>query len=65
MQSFPDFWTFSGTSRHPIRQVGNAVPPLFAALLAAHIRKHIFDPSVTLTYEEAIRYLGLDYLQKK
>lgn len=65
MQTFPDFWAFSGTSRHPIRQVGNAVPPLFAALLAAHIRKHLFDASVTLTYEEAIRYLGLDYLQEE
>lgn len=43
IQTFPDFWAFSGTSRHPIRQVGNAVPPLFAALFAAHIRKHLFD----------------------
>lgn len=65
MQTFPDFWAFSGTSRHPIRQVGNAVPPLFAALLAAHIRKHLFDASTTLAYEEAVRYLGLDYLQKE
>lgn len=65
MQTFPDFWAFSGTSRHPIRQVGNAVPPLFAALFAAHIRKHLFNASVTMSYEEAIRYLGLDYLQKE
>lgn len=65
MQTFPDFWTFSGTSRHPIRQVGNAVPPLFAALFAAHIRKHLFDASVTINYEEAICYLGLNYLQEK
>lgn len=65
MQTFPDFWAFSGTSRHPIRQVGNAVPPLFAALFAAHIRKHLFDASVTMSYEEAIRHLGLDYLQRE
>ncbi len=64
VQTFPDFWAFSGTSRHPIRQVGNAVPPLFAALLAAHIRKHLFDDSTNLTYKEAISYLGLDYLNK-
>ena len=63
IQTFPDFWAFSGTSRHPIRQVGNAVPPLFAALFAAHIRKHLFDAPVNLTYKEATRYLGLDYLQ--
>jgi len=64
MQTFPDFWVFSGTSRHPIRQVGNAVPPLFAALFAAHIRKHLFNEPVTLTYEDVICYLGLDYLFK-
>lgn len=63
IQTFPDFWAFSGTSRHPIRQVGNAVPPLFAALFAAHIRKHLFDDPVNLTYKEATRYLGLNYLQ--
>lgn len=64
VQTFPDFWAFSGTSRHPIRQVGNAVPPLFAAQLAAHIRKHLFDDAINLTYKEAISYLGLDYLNK-
>lgn len=63
IQTFPDFWAFSGTSRHPIRQVGNAVPPLFAALFAAHLRKHLFDDPDNLAYEEAIRYLGLDYLK--
>lgn len=64
MQTFPDFWRFSGTSRHPIRQVGNAVPPLFAALFAAHLRKHLFNDPVDLTYEDAIRYLGLEYLEE-
>ncbi|MEX0269872.1 DNA cytosine methyltransferase [Leptolyngbyaceae cyanobacterium UHCC 1019] len=64
MQTFPDFWGFSGTSRHPIRQVGNAVPPLFAALIAAHIRKYIFDDPISLTYEDATHYLGLDYLSR-
>lgn len=63
IQTFPDFWQFSGTSRHPIRQVGNAVPPLFAALLAAHLRKHLFDEAVSLSYEDALNYLGLDYLK--
>jgi len=63
IQTFPDFWEFSGTSRHPIRQVGNAVPPLFAALFAAHIRKYLFDDSFELSYEDAINYLGLQYLK--
>lgn len=61
IQIFPDFWAFSGTSRHPIRQVVNAVPPLFAA----HLHKHLFNEPGNLTYEEAIRYLGLDSLKEE
>jgi DNA (cytosine-5)-methyltransferase 1 len=45
MQTFPDWWEFHGKGRHVIRQVGNAVPPLFAALLAEHIRSHVFGNS--------------------
>ncbi len=41
-RAFPDWWEFSGTSRHPIRQVGNAVPPLFAAAVGNEIRDQIF-----------------------
>lgn len=41
IQTFPDWWSFSGTSRHPIRQVGNAVPPLLAAAIGNRIRKDI------------------------
>jgi len=63
IQTFPDFWEFSGTSRHPIRQVGNAVPPLFAALLAGHIRKYLFNEKIVLSYENVLDYLGLDYLK--
>jgi DNA (cytosine-5)-methyltransferase 1 len=43
IQTFPDWWAFSGTSRHPIRQVGNAVPPLFAAAIGNEIRDQIFS----------------------
>ena len=63
MQTFPDFWEFSGTTRHPIRQVGNAVPPLFAAQLGSHLRKHIFGVEKTLSCEEAINILQLHYLK--
>ena len=42
MQTFPDWWAFSGTSRHPIRQVGNAVPPLLAAIVGREIMHQIF-----------------------
>lgn len=43
IQTFPDWWAFSGTSRHPIRQVGNAVPPLMAALIGREIMSQIFN----------------------
>lgn len=43
MQTFPDWWSFSGTSRHPIRQVGNAVPPLLAAIIGREILSKFFD----------------------
>jgi DNA (cytosine-5)-methyltransferase 1 len=42
IQCFPDWWGFSGTSRHPIRQVGNAVPSLLGAAVGNAIRKNIF-----------------------
>ncbi|QMS86662.1 DNA cytosine methyltransferase [Nostoc edaphicum CCNP1411] len=64
MQTFPDWWEFYGTGRHVIRQVGNAVPPLFATLLAEHLRVHIFEGQKQRSYEDFIEILGLDYLQE-
>lgn len=43
IQTFPDWWEFSGTSRHPIRQVGNAVPPLMAACIGREIVEKLLD----------------------
>ncbi|UFS71771.1 DNA cytosine methyltransferase [Geomonas sp. RF6] len=62
MQTFPDWWTFHGTGRHVIRQVGNAVPPLFAALLAEHIRVHAFGATNRKSYDTLAAILGLNYL---
>jgi DNA (cytosine-5)-methyltransferase 1 len=42
IQTFPDWWQFAGTVRHPIRQVGNAVPPLLGFAVANALREHIF-----------------------
>jgi len=63
MQTFPDWWEFYGTGRHVIRQVGNAVPPLFAALLAEHVKAHLFSAKKKRSYEDFVQILGLDYLQ--
>ena len=64
LQTFPDYWAFSGTSRHPIRQVGNAVPPVFAAVIGAHLLEEAFGVKDVPDYNEIIRRLGSDYLLK-
>ena len=62
IQTFPDFWEFSGTSRHPIRQVGNAVPPVFAAVIGANLLKEAFEMNDVPNYGEILKRLGLNYL---
>ncbi|MCL6547195.1 MAG: DNA cytosine methyltransferase [Bryobacteraceae bacterium] len=37
LQSFPDGFTFAGTMNPAFRQIGNAVPPLLANVLAHEI----------------------------
>ena len=39
IQSFPDRYQFSGSAAHAIQQIGNAVPPLAAALFARHLQQ--------------------------
>lgn len=64
IQTFPDWWAFSGTSRHPIRQVGNAVPPLLAAAIGNEIRKDLYNlPAVPI--EEIIELLDQQHLFNK
>jgi DNA (cytosine-5)-methyltransferase 1 len=63
MQTFPDWWEFHGTGRHVIRQVGNAVPPLFAALLGEHVAKYIFERKEIQSYTALVERLGLDFLR--
>jgi DNA (cytosine-5)-methyltransferase 1 len=41
LQSFPDSFTWCGTKIEIARQIGNAVPPVFAAALARHVRDSI------------------------
>lgn len=62
IQTFPDWWEFFGTGRHIIRQVGNAVPPLFGALLTGYLIKHIFSIDNELDYFGYINKLKLEYL---
>ena len=64
MQTFPDYWQFTGTSRHPIRQVGNAVPALFGGVIASNLLRYGFGEDDAPDYNELITNLGLDYLKK-
>lgn len=61
MQTFPDWWGFSGTSRHPIRQVGNAVPPLLAAVVGREIMDKFFDGE-RRPLKQMVSLLGQDHL---
>lgn len=64
IQTFPDWWAFSGTSRHPIRQVGNAVPPFFAAAVGNEIRDQIFSAGRE-QFESIVEALGQEHLFSK
>jgi DNA (cytosine-5)-methyltransferase 1 len=62
MQTFPDFWEFSGTSRHPIRQVGNAVPPVFGAAVVSHLLRTEFEREDAPDYAQILDKLGVKYI---
>lgn len=63
IQTFPDWWEFSGTGRHVIRQVGNAVPPLFGSIIAGHLSVELFNSSKKPKFNELIKKLELGFLK--
>lgn len=56
LQSFPDWFNFSGTETHQFNQIGNAVAPYFAFHLAQNIKNH-------LTGEQSNEYILTEDLQ--
>lgn len=63
IQTFPDWWEFYGTGRHIIRQVGNAVPPLFGALIANHVAKEMFSIDTERNIDDFIDILDLEFFK--
>ena len=63
IQTFPDSWEFVGTKRNVIRQVGNAVPPVFAAQLFAHILRESFGEEDVPNVGEVFEILGQGHLK--
>lgn len=61
IQTFPDWWAFSGTSRHPIRQIGNAVPPILGAVIGREIVSQIFKQK-RKSLKEIVEVLGQAHL---
>lgn len=45
LQSFPDWFEFSGTETNQYNQIGNAVAPYFAYHLALNIKNHLIGES--------------------
>ena len=61
IQTFPDWWFFTGTVRDEIRQVGNAVPALLGFEIGNTLRKQVFNlRSVPL--KMGLKRLGQEHL---
>jgi DNA (cytosine-5)-methyltransferase 1 len=61
LQGFPYDWNILGTKAQKFKQVGNAVPPLFAGILANHILKHVFNKTNIDSYDSIIEKLELNF----
>lgn len=61
MQTFPDWWTFSGNGRHAIRQIGNAVPPLLGFAVGNAVRTEIFGLGA-IPFKKALKDLSQEHL---
>jgi DNA (cytosine-5)-methyltransferase 1 len=56
LQGFPDGFRFHGSMNPALKQIGNAVPPLFAYALAVAIRQ---DMGVPVSKDLRVRHLGV------
>ncbi|NQT38152.1 MAG: DNA cytosine methyltransferase [Planctomycetes bacterium] len=59
VQTFPDNYRFVGNLASQYRQVGNAVPPMMAEIIATHLGKCIESSRELQPTDEAGRWLGI------
>ena len=68
LQSFPDFFNFSGSETSCFNQVGNAVAPLFAFRLAAAVREYMQSsvrlPSSEIVYRNLPAQMTLELIKE-
>ena len=59
LQGFPREYWFAGTLDERFRQIGNAVPPVFASYLATHVLGEFLGPHLkTLTSPGIVAPVG-------
>jgi DNA (cytosine-5)-methyltransferase 1 len=56
LQSFPDGFIFKGSMNPALKQIGNAVPPLFAYAIAMSVRDNLGAPAIL---DMRVKLLGL------
>lgn len=57
LQSFPDGFVFNGSMNPALKQIGNAVPALFAYAIAISMRSNLGAPAIT---DMRVKLLGLN-----
>lgn len=55
LQSFPDWFQFTGSKSSVFQQLGNAVPPLFSLRLALTVKNYLYGNSDSFTNDEPVQ----------
>ena len=64
IQTFPDWWEFSGTVRDEIRQIGNAVPTLLGFSIGNALRTQVLGRE-SVHLQDAVHALSQEHLFKR
>jgi BsuBI/PstI restriction endonuclease domain/BsuBI/PstI restriction endonuclease HTH domain/C-5 cytosine-specific DNA methylase len=58
LQSFPDWFTFTGSPYEQLEQIGNAVPPLLGFALAKQVRHFLENPVKAASRSDPVSVVG-------